>query len=84
MAEVRRERCPWEATCPFAQVRTLGGALSDGFKAMKSALPEEFLSHIMAAERESLLAVRSLVDGLLRAMEKGKEKGRRAQRIKVE
>jgi hypothetical protein len=80
------ERCPWEETCPFAWVARAGGDLRTGLNDLKRRLPRGFREHAKAAERETLLAMRALLDGLLDALE-GKpqepERGR-GRRIKVE
>jgi len=62
--------------------------LSDGIKGMRSTLtkmrflPEPFWEHTLAAGRESLLAVRSLLDA---AIEKTERKpAKRVTKIKVE
>lgn len=80
MPKNERARCPYEATCPFALAMNAQDALTKGLKGL---LPEEFRQHMIGAEREFLLALRSLVDGLLQAMGP-KEERRRARRIKVE
>jgi hypothetical protein len=80
------ERCPWENTCPFAWVARAGTDLRSGLADLKGRLPKGFGEHARAAQRESLLAMRSLVEGLLDALEgKGPraEKGR-GRKIKVE
>lgn len=77
MLKDEKPRCPYEATCPFAMVMNAQEALLKGVKAI---LPESFRQHLMAAERETLLAIRSLIDALLEAMEKKpKEKAKRIQ-----
>jgi len=61
--------------------------LSDGVKGMRSTvmkqrlLPEAFWEHSRAARRESLLAVRSLLDAVI---EKTERKPKRVTKIKVE
>ena len=79
MPKDEEKRCPYEATCPFAMVMNAQEALVKGVKAI---LPESFRQHLMAAERETLLAIRSLIDALLEAMEKRPAK--KAQKIRVE
>lgn len=80
------ERCPWEDTCPFAWVARVGNDVRAGLGDLKRRLPKGFREHAKAAERETLLAMRALLDGLLDALEgkapePGKGKGRK---IKVE
>jgi len=80
MPKDEQARCPYEVTCPFAIAMNAQEALRKG---IKMALPEAFRQHVLGAEREALLAVRSLIDALLEAMEKKPVKGK-AQRIKIE
>jgi hypothetical protein len=86
MSPRAEERCPWEDTCPFAWTARVGEDVRAGLADLKRRLPKGFRDHARAAERETLLAMRALVDGLLEAME-GKtrepEKGK-GRKIKVE
>ena len=84
MAKDEQTRCPYEDTCPFAMAMNARAALAKGVKGLKGLLPEEFWEHLLEAERETLLAVRGLVDGLLEALPKERGRRRAAQRIKVE
>ncbi|MBI3989945.1 MAG: hypothetical protein HY347_10060 [candidate division NC10 bacterium] len=84
MPKDEQARCPYEDTCPFAMAMNARAALAKGVKGLKGLLPEEFWGHLVEAERETLLAIRGLIDGLLEAMPKGKGGRRTAQRIKVE
>lgn len=86
MAPRSEERCPWENTCPFAWMGRVGTDVRTGLSGLKRRLPKGFAEHAKTAERETLLAMRTLLDGLLDAMEgkppePEKSKGRR---IKVE
>jgi hypothetical protein len=86
MAPRAEERCPWEDTCPFAWMARVGQDVRTGLSDLKRRLPKGFREHAMAAERETLLAMRALLDGLLEAVEAkrpGPEKAR-GRRIKVE
>ncbi|MBI2368783.1 MAG: hypothetical protein HYV08_00790 [Deltaproteobacteria bacterium] len=79
MANQRKERCPWERLCPFATVFTAAAGVSRG---VRGSLPDEFWEHTRGAQRESLLAMRSILDRLLARVES--RRPRRPQRIKVE
>ncbi len=86
MAPRVEDRCPWEDTCPFAWMARVGADIRTGLGDLKRRLPKGFREHAMSAERETLLAMRALLDGLLDAMEgksTGSEKGR-GRKIKVE
>lgn len=84
MSRDERTRCPYEDICPFAMVMNARSTLVKSVKGLKGLLPEEFWRHLLEAERETLLALRGLVDGLLEAIPKERGGGRRTQRIKVE
>ncbi len=86
MAPRTEDRCPWEDTCPFAWLARVGGDVRTGLNDLKRRLPKGFSEHAKAAERETLLAMRTLLDGLLDALEgKAKEPARgRGRKIKVE
>lgn len=78
MSKDEKPRCPY-GICSFCAILDAQETLLKGVKAL---LPESFRQHVLAAERETLLALRSLIDALLEAMEKKpKEK---AKRIPVE
>jgi hypothetical protein len=91
--EVRRmraggeERCPWEDACPFAWMGQMRGDVRSGLGDLARRLPRGFKEHAFAAQRETLLAMRALLDGLLEGLEgkkgpaPGKGKGRK---IRVE
>ena len=86
MAPRTEERCPWEDTCPFAWMARVGENVRSGLGDLKRRLPKGFSEHAMTAERETLLAMRALLDSLLDAMEgkpAGPEKGK-GRKIKVE
>jgi|GEM_PF-1682204 len=86
MAPRAEERCPWENTCPFAWVARAGTDIRSGLSDLTGRFPRGFGEHAKAAQRETLLAMRSLLDGLLDALEgKGPraEKGR-GRKITVE
>lgn len=64
--------------------------VGEGIKGVRSRmhrrrglLPEEFHNHIRAARKETLLAVRSLMDAAIEGVEKPRPK-KRATKIKVE
>jgi len=64
--------------------------LDEGMKGIRSRLrrrrgllPEEFHNHVRAARKETLLAVRSLLDAVIESTEKPKPK-KKATKIKVE
>ena len=80
------DRCPWEDTCPFAWMARVGADVRTGLSGLKRRLPKAFSAHARVAERETLLAMRALLDSLLDAME-GKspepERGK-GRKIKVE
>jgi len=64
--------------------------MSEGVKGIRSRLrrrrgllPEEFHNHVRAARKETLLAVRSLLDAAIESAEKPKPK-KKATKIKVE
>lgn len=86
MAARAEDRCPWEDTCPFAWMARVGEDVRAGLSGLKRRLPKAFTEHAKGAERETLLAMRALLDSLLDAME-GKptesEKGK-GRKIKVE
>lgn len=86
MAPRAEDRCPWEDTCPFAWMARVGENVRTGLSDLKRRLPKGFREHAMAAERETLLAMRALLDTLLEALEgKGPEPTRgKGRRIKVE
>ncbi len=86
MSPRAEERCPWEDTCPFARMARVGEDIRDGLSELKRRLPKGFREHAMTAERETLLAMRALVDGLLEAMHSKTpepEKGR-GRKIKID
>jgi hypothetical protein len=86
MAPRAEDRCPWEDTCPFAWMARVGADFRTGLSDLKRRLPKGFKEHAMSAERETLLAMRALLDGLLDAMEgrpSQSEKGK-GRKIKVE
>jgi hypothetical protein len=86
MASRVEDRCPWEDTCPFAWIVRVGGDVRTGLSGLKRRLPKGFAEHAKTAERETLLAMRALLDGLLDAMEgkpTGPERGK-GRKIKVE
>ncbi len=63
--------------------------VSEGMKGIRShlrqrrgLLPEEFHNHVRAAHKETLLAVRSLLDAAIEHVEKPRSK--KATKIKVE
>jgi len=86
MAPRGEERCPWENTCPFAWMARVGADVRTGLGALKSRIPSGFAEHAKTAERETLLAMRTLLDGLLDAMDKrdSKQEKGRGRKIKVE
>ena len=86
MALRDEERCPWENTCPFAWMARLGVDVRTGLGALKDRIPKGFAEHAKTAERETLLAMRTLLDGLLDAMDKkdSKQEKARGRKIKVE
>ncbi len=86
MALRDEERCPWDRTCPFAWMARMGADLRTGLEDLKGRLPKGFAEHAKTAERETLLAMRSLLDSLLDAMEKkaGEPEKGRGRKIKVE
>ena len=86
MSPRAEDRCPWEDTCPFAWMARVGEDVRTGLTDLKRQLPKGFREHAKAAERETLLAMRAFLEGLLEAMEgkaaePSKGKGRK---IKVE
>lgn len=86
MAPRAEDRCPWEDTCPFAWMARVGTDVRTGLGELKRRLPKGFREHAMTAERETLLAMRALLDSLLDAMERKppeSEKGK-GRKIKVE
>lgn len=86
MAPRTEDRCPWEETCPFAWMARAGEEVRAGLSDLKRRLPKGFREHAKSAERETLLAMRALLDGLLDALERkppGPEKGR-GRKIKIE
>lgn len=86
MSPRAEERCPWEDACPFARMARVGDDIRAGLSELKRRLPKGFREHAMAAERETLLAMRTLLDGLLDAMQSktpGPEKGR-GRKIKID
>ncbi len=86
MAPRLEERCPWEDTCPFAWVARAGTDIRSGLADLRGRLPKGFGEHAKVAQRETLLAMRSLLDGLLDALEgKGpRAEKARGRKIKVE
>lgn len=86
MAPRAEDRCPWEDTCPFAWMARVGENVRTGLGDLKRRLPKGFREHAMAAERETLLAMRALLDNLLEALEgKAREPARgKGRKIKVE
>ncbi len=46
-------------------------------------IPEDFKSHMRAARREQLLAVRSLIDAAIERMDEGDKSDRRRGRIDI-
>ena len=80
------DRCPWEQTCPFAWMARVGGDVGSGLGDLTRRLPRGFREHAWAAQRETMLAMRALLDGLLEALEgKAPEPGRgKGRKIKVE
>jgi hypothetical protein len=86
MAPRVEDRCPWEDTCPFAWMARVGEDVRTGLGELKRRLPKGFREHAMAAERETLLAMRALLDKLLEAAESKAsepEKGK-GRKIKVD
>ncbi len=47
-------------------------------------LPEEFGRHMRAAQREQLLAVRSLLDAVIQRLEPGEKPERQAKEVEIE
>jgi len=81
------DRCPWEETCPFAWMAQVGGDVRSGLGDLARRLPRGFKEHAFAAQRETLLAMRALLDGLLEGLEgkKGPEPGKgKGRKIRVE
>ena len=48
------------------------------------ALPEEFRTHMRAARREQLLALRSLIDAAIERTERSEQEGRKRRRVEIE
>jgi hypothetical protein len=68
-----------------AAAKTVQEAWSDFTAAMRAMLPEEFWDHRRAAQRELLLAARTLIDAALEHMEDQEAPERKpAQKIDVE
>jgi len=55
-------------------VEHLGKALEAFIRDLRGVLPEETYEHLRASQRESLLAVRSLIDRQIERLEKRPEK----------
>lgn len=51
---------------------------------IKGVLPDEFWEHRRMAHRETLLAIRSLLDAAIDALEEGPKEPKRAQKIEIE
>jgi len=75
-AETRTEPC--SAYCPISWVFKAACEVKD---CLRRQVPEAFWEHRAAARRESLLALRSLIDA---AIERSTAQPRKATRIKVE
>ena len=80
------DRCPWGQTCPFAWMARVGGDVRSGLGDLTRRLPRGFREHAWAAQRETMLAMRALLDGLLEALEGKAPEPRksRGRKIKVE
>lgn len=68
-----------------AAAKTVHAAWLDFTAAMRALLPEEFWEHRQAAQRELLLAARTMIDAALEHMEEQEAPERkRAQKIDIE
>jgi hypothetical protein len=47
-------------------------------------VPPEFMTHVRAAQREQLLALRCLLDAAIERTEKSEQEGRRHRRVEIE
>ena len=76
---MEEKRAEWEGHCSVCHLCEAAHELKDG---LKRRVPEAFWEHRRAARRESLLALRSLLDAALAATEP--RPAHKATRIKVE
>lgn len=51
---------------------------------LREQVPNEFVTHMRAARREQLLAVRSLIDRAIEQTEQGDAKSRSRRRVEIE
>ncbi|MCL6430708.1 MAG: hypothetical protein K6V36_07570 [Anaerolineae bacterium] len=79
MEEGRESRVACEAYCPLCWTTRMARAAA---RHVAGVLPHEFWEHGAAARRESLLALRSLIDAAL--SRSAPAPARKATRIKVE
>ncbi|MFQ5847132.1 MAG: hypothetical protein ACE5IQ_05580 [Candidatus Methylomirabilales bacterium] len=74
------ERCP-HRWCLFCACYEMGLTVSDGLQGL---VPEESRHHLSTAQRETLLALRSIVDCCIKGVEAKPGTRRRPQKVKVE
>jgi hypothetical protein len=77
VADDRADGC---GECP---VKALGGSIKLMESLLKDLVPEEFWQHRRAARRETLLAVRSLVDAAIERVDKEPEQQKRHSATKI-
>ena len=58
--------------------------LPNVFGWLERSLPDEFITHMRAARREQLLALRSLLDAAIERSERSEGEGRRRRRVEIE
>ena len=54
------------------------------FAWLRDQVPDEFVTHMRAAQREQLLAVRSLIDRAIERTEESETRGRSRRRVEIE
>lgn len=74
------ERCP-HRWCPFCGLYEVGTDVGDGLTGL---IPGEFRHHLSTAQRETLLAFRSILDRWIAGAEEKAGTRRRPQKVKVE
>ncbi|MFQ5658206.1 MAG: hypothetical protein ACE5G5_11735 [Candidatus Methylomirabilales bacterium] len=78
--EKAHERCP-HRWCLFCGLYEVGINVGDGLKGL---VPDELRHHLSTAQRETLLALRSILDRWIAGVEEKPGTRRRPQKIKVE
>lgn len=74
------ERCPYR-WCPVCELYEMGLHVGNG---LQGCIPEDVRAHLSTAQRETLLALRGILDRWIADVEEKPGTRRRPQKIKVE